>query len=545
MPATSLTDFRLAVSGARVLGGVPSFLHHRLTPRDALAIVPHRLANRQEVFLTHLRRVVFDVPSSPYRELFRAAGIEYGDVARLVRSEGIEGALRRLFRDGVYLSVDEFKGRHPARRGTTVVAVTPEALRNPLAVPHLPARTSGSRSAGTRILFDLAFIRGCAVNTCAFLEARGGTDWVRAIWESPGAGARYRLLKYSAFGPPPYWFSQIDPGAPQVDPLFRWSERALRLSSRLAGVPLPRARHVSLTDPMPIARWMRRVRAEGRTPYMFTFPSSAMLLSQAAVERGADLEGAQFTLGGEPLTEARLDAVRQAGATALPRYGSMECGPIAYGCLRPDAPDDVHVLSDLHAVIQPDDRHPDDTLQGGAEGPAARPLYVTALHPRAPFVMLNVSMGDQAVMAERSCGCPLDRPGWTIHLRAIRSYEKLTGAGVTFHDADVIRVLEVVLPGRFGGTPLDYQLLEEETGGGDPRLRLLVHPRLGGLDERAIVDAFLSGLDTATSVAPLMVRLWREIGILRVERQPPSATASGKILHFHSSRRLHREGSVS
>jgi hypothetical protein len=544
MPATSLTDFRLVVSGARVLGGVPSFLHRRLTPREASAVVAGRLKRRQEVFLTHLRRAVFDVPASPYRELLRAAGCEYGDVTRLVQSDGIEGALRDLFRRGVYLSVDEFKGRHHAQRGTTVIAVTPDAVRNPLAAPHLPARTSGSRSAGTRILFDLAFIRGCAVNTCAFLDARGGTEWIKAIWESPGAGARYRLLKYSAFGPPPYWFSQIDPDAPQVDPLFRWSERALRLSSHLAGVPLPRARHVPLTEPMPIARWMRQVRAEGRTPYMFTFPSSAMLLSQAAVEQGVDLDGAQFTLGGEPITAARLNAVRRAGARALPRYGSMECGPIGYGCLRPDAPDDVHVLSDLHAVIQPDEGHP-DSRQDGAASQTARPLYVTALHPRAPFVMLNVSMGDQAVMAERSCGCPLDRPGWTIHLKAIRSYEKLTGAGVTFLDTDVIRVLEDVLPGRFGGTPLDYQLLEEETDEGDPRLRLLVHPRLEPLDEQAIVDAFLSGLGTATSMAPLMVRLWREIDILRVERRPPSVTASGKILHFHSSRRPHAEGERS
>jgi hypothetical protein len=439
----------------------------------------------------------------------------------------------------VYLSIDEFKGRRHVRRGATVIAAGPEALRNPLAAPHLPARTSGSRSGGTRILFDLAFIRGCAANTCAFLEARGGMDWTKAIWESPGAGARYRLLKYGAFGPPPYWFSQIDPDAPQVDPLFRWSERALRLSSRLAGIPLPRAHHVPLTDPMPIARWMRQIRAAGRTPYMFTFPSSAVLLSQAAAEHGADLEGVQFTLGGEPITEARLNAVRRVGATALPRYGSMECGPIGYGCLRPDAPDDVHVLSDLHAVIQPEDRPPGDTRQTDPEGRAARPLYVTALHPRAPFVMLNVSMGDQAVMAERSCGCPLDRPGWTLHLKNIRSYEKLTGAGVTFLDTDVIRILEVVLPGRFGGAPLDYQLLEEETDGGDPRLRLLVHPRLGPLDERAIVDTFLSGLRAATSAAPPMVRLWREIDILRVERRPPSSTASGKILHVHSSRRPH------
>jgi hypothetical protein len=187
----------------------------------------------------------------------------------------------------------------------------------------------------------------------------------------------------------------------------------------------------------------------------------------------------------------------------------------------------VHLLSDLHAVIQPDD--------AGSGG--ARPLYVTALHPRAPFVMLNVSMGDQAELETRSCGCPLDRPGWTTHLTSIRSYEKLTGAGVTFLDADVIRILEDVLPERFGGTPVDYQLHEEETGGGAPRLRLLVHPRLGPLDERALADALLSGLGTATPVGPLMVRLWREIDILRVERRAPLATPSGKILHFHSSSR--------
>lgn len=55
-----------------------------------------------------------------------------------------------------------------------------------------------------------------------------------------------------------------------------------------------------------------------------------------------------------------------------------------------------------------------------------------------------------------------ERLGWTLHLHGIRSVEKLTAAGMTFLDSDVIRVLEEVLPGRFGGGPTHYQLVEEE-----------------------------------------------------------------------------------
>lgn len=514
--------------GARFLSKLPFFLRHPTSPQEARAILDLRLERREENFLAVIRRTVYEHAASPYLQLLKQADCEYGDLERLVSQEGVEGTLRVLYHHGVYLTVDEFKGRRLATRGNATVAVNPDLLRNPLAAFHIPARSGGSRSGGTPVLIDLAFVRGCGVNTCLALESRGGAMWLKATWETPGAGARFRLLKFSSFGTPPVrWFSQVDPAAPGLDPIFRWSERVMRWGSYLAGVPLPRPLHAPLSSPLPIAHWMSEVLRTGDTPYLFTFPSSAVSLCQMAYDAGVDLRGAQFTLAGEPITEARLTVIRRTGAEAAPRYGSMECGPIGYGCVAPEAADDVHLLQDLHALIQ--SSKPD----GEVDGLPANALFISSLHPAAPFILLNVSMGDQAIVVKRACGCPLEQLGWVTHLHTIRSYEKLTGGGMTFLDTDVIRVLEEELPARFGGAPTDYQLLEEEAEDGRPRLQLLVHPRVGPFDPNAVAEVFLKAIGSGSSVERVMEFLWRDANLLRVERKAPLTTHSGKVLHMH------------
>jgi hypothetical protein len=127
--------------------------------------------------------------------------------------------------------------------------------------------------------------------------------------------------------------------------------------------------------------------------------------------------------------------------------------------------------------------------------------------------------------------------GWKTHLHTIRSREKLTTAGMTFLDADLVRVLEEVLPARFGGGPVHYQLVEEEDHSGRPVLRLLVHPSVGPLDPEAVADAFLSAIGAGPGAAQVMGRFWRDASVLRVERRAPIATATGKILHLHQSQR--------
>jgi hypothetical protein len=518
---------------ARLLWHLPSFLRSTFTLDEARAILRDRLERRELAFLDLARRAIFQHGRGPYHQLLRLVGCEYGDLERLASQDGLEGTLRGLARQGVYLTVDEFKGRRPVVRGSATLTVDPRHLRNPLPATHLEVETGGSRGVTTSFPIGLAFIRDHAINTFLTLDAHGGVGWQHANWGVPGGAGLTNVLEFSSGGAPAVrWFSQVDPAALGVSPRYRWSARALGWASVVAGAPLPRPEYVSLNDPLPIARWMVEVLQNGATPHLWTYASSAVRVCQAALEAGLELRGARFTAGGEPSTAARLAAIRRTGADAAPRYGTTETDIIAYACRTPEAPDDMHLLDDRHALIQPDG--------GGYADLPPKTLLFSSLLPSSPVILMNVSLGDHAVIAQRSCGCPLEELGWRTHLHTVRSFEKLTAGGMNFLDTDVIRVLEEVLPARFGGGLNDYQLVEEETDHGDPRLRLLVHPGVGVVDPEAVVDALLSAIEGESSVKRVMSLQWRESGLLRVEREAPRATSSGKIQHLHRQRRSSR-----
>jgi hypothetical protein len=511
------------VMGWRLVRDLPAHLRHPLSLDEARAILRRRLERRETDFLDLARRTIFAHPANPYQRLLRLAGCDEGDLERLVRRDGLEATLGALYRAGVYVTVDEFKGRRPIVRSGTTIETTPQAFRNPLSRSHLWGATSGSRGGRSTIAMNLRSIRDRAVDMYLVLDARGGAAWRTAVWGAPGLGP---LLWYSVCGgPAARWFSPVDPALPGLHPRYRWSVRAATWTSRLAGVPLPRVETVPLHEPVPIARWMGAERRAGRTPHLWTFPSAAIRVCRTAIEEGLDLTGAQFTLTGEPVTRAALDVVRSVGADALPDYGSADSGgSMSAGCLAPRAVDDVHVFSDVNAVI----RGEDGALPAGA-------LLVSSLRSTASFVLLNVSMGDRAVLSERACGCPLEALGWRTHLHDIRSYEKLTAGGMTFIDVDVVHILEETLPRRFGGGPGDYQLIEDEARDGAPRLRLCVAPSVGPLDPEAVVDAFLDAVGSGSGTERVMVLQWRQGRLVQVERAVPQPGLSGKILHLRAA----------
>lgn len=524
-------DVRFAISsltaGAGFFGRLPLYLLRRLSPDQVRARIAERLQSRNERFLNRLRNDVYSHPEGVYYALLRHAGCEYGDIAAEVHANGIESALRMLFRAGVWISVDEFKGRKPVIRGTLHIEAGPERLRSPRASHHVTGSSGGSRSSGTPVLFDLRFVRDCATILATILWTRGGQNWVKADWESPGGGARYRLIQLATFGSPPEaWFSQIHPEDPVVPATARWNTKAMRLGGAVVGRPFPAPVHAPLSDPAAVVAWASRVLASGRTPFLFTFPSSAVRCCLAAMDKGIDIAGTRFEMSGEPITAACLATLAAAGCEAIPRYGSMEVGGIGYGCLNPEHSDDLHVLRDMLALIQ---AGPDGA---GADLPE-RALLITSLHPHSPFLFINASMGDEACIVERDCGCALQAVGWGPHVHSIRSFEKLTTLGVTFPSDELISVLERMLPERLGGAPTSYQLVEFENGNGEPRLELRVHPTVGPLDDEAILREFCSAVETISSSSAARVRLWRDAQVLRVARQPPVTSRVGKILHIH------------
>ncbi len=378
-------------AGIRFAGKLPFFLHKKINPQEAERIRADRFLHREENFLRFIARTVFENPVSPFLALFRIAGCEYGDLVRIVRADGLDGALQKLLSEGVYLTVDEFKGRRELRRRGTSIPCGPGLLANPNVKSGVSAKSGGSRSEGTPLLIDFRFISDCAVNACLYLHALGGEDWVKADWEVPGGGALFRLLKFNRFGrPPSRWFSQLDPSNKGLHPRYRWSARVSRWVSVLSASPLPAVRYVSLDRPEPIVQWIREVLGSNNTPFLFTFPSSMVRIAKAASETGTDLKGAVCLLAGEPVTDARLRTIRDSGALPLPRYGTIECGPIGYGCLHPLESDDTHVNRDLQAVIQPGTAGPPDGLPRDS-------LFLTGLSPWAPYVLINVNLGDQAV----------------------------------------------------------------------------------------------------------------------------------------------------
>ncbi len=205
-------------------------------------------------------------------------------------------------------------------------------------------------------------------------------------------------------------------------------------------------------------------------------------------------------------------------------------GQVGEACVAPVGADDLHLMEDMHAVIQP-----------GSEGPArglpANALLLSSLRRTAPLIFLNVSLGDSATLDRRQCGCPMETHGWTRHLSDVRSFEKLTSAGMTFLDVDVIRILDETLPAASGACPASTSSSRRSAPTGGPACGSSSTRPSAPLDPAAVREAFLVALASGSESDRSMAATWREAGLVDVERRPPMTETIGKILHLRTSGR--------
>jgi hypothetical protein len=510
---------------ARYALELPRFLRSPVTSLEARERISTALARRHHHFLDVLERGVYARPESPYRALLIRARIELGDVAGLVRDTGVEGALERLYDEGVYISLAEFKGRRPILRPGLELPVTAADFDNRLASAHLEKSTGGSRGTARKVTTDLRLIAYEAGHHRLFLDALGLGGRPMAIWAGTAStSARVALRHLKAGETVDRWLVKRPPPTGRqrltTERLIPYSVAA----SRLVGPGrLPTPEFVPVAEAASVARWLGSMAAAGRPALLDTTPSCAVRAGRAAAEHGIDITGTWFRLAGEPYTNAKAAIIESVGASAVCHYSMSEIGRVGMACAAPTAVDDVHLLTDKVALL----RRP----RSMPEASATEVFHITTLLASSPKLMLNVEVDDHGVIETQVCDCPLGELGLVTHLHGIRSHEKLTAEGVSFLGEDLILLVDEVLPARFGGAATDYQLVEEEMDG-ITRLAIVVAPRTGPVDERAVVEVVVNTL-RANPENRGTVDGWRSAGTLRVVRREPYQTSAAKLLPLH------------
>jgi hypothetical protein len=441
----------------------------------------------------------------------------------MVAEVGVERALEKLYDAGVYVTVEEFKGRAPIQRDGLEIPVTAADFDNPLVNRGTPTSTSGSRGAPMQSHRPFPRMTSDAYMEAALFDDLGCLERPWAEWRQ---GDTAFSIRYAKIGKKmERSFSTLD-FSPRALGLWTYvGDRLNRYFMRSLGIPVLAPQFVPASDPMPIVRWLAAKKAAGQPALLHTFGSSALRICQVALENGIDITGTAIAVTGEPFTPAKARVVADAGVQAWPKYASTEVSTIGRACLAPLEADEVHANTDKIALIQ---------RERMAAGSGVQGLFLTGLHTFFAKVVLNVEIGDYATLSQRDCGCPSQRLGLTTHISGVRSYEKLTSEGVTYLGGDIATLLEQTLPQRFGGQVGDYQLVEEEEAG-VTRINIYVAPSVGEVDDSAVIGMVLEAMASeAFGHRRRMGELLQGAGVLRVVRRQPLLTGRAKMMLVHA-----------
>ena len=512
--------------------GLRGFLHHRISLPEAEANIRRRMAERDNNFLRLVEKAIFGYPQSPYRPLLKLAGCEMEDIRSMVRNNGLEATLLELRESGVYITFEEFKGRKPLVRNGKVFHLQPRQFNNPYLSRFYSGTTGGTTGPGTRVEIDLDHMVAMTPHLMLEHHIHGTLNTPLAIWFGtlPDPTGVHAVLMRSRYGAVPMrWFAPVSDSDLKPALKYRLATRGILMAGRLFGIPLPSPEPLRLDQAAIIARWSAKMVELHGACYLTTHVSQALRICLAASEEGLDLANVTVTAGGEPPTPAKVRMITRTGARWAPQYITVDTGAVGLGCGQPVDGNDLHFLKDSLALIQYPHQVPGSEM-------TVQAFNFTTLLPSAPKLLLNVESDDYGIIETRSCGCPLEAYGFTEHLRDVRSFGKLTGEGVTLVGSEMLHILEEVLPTRFGGSPLDYQLLEEEDQQGFTRLSLLVSPKIQIKDESEIFETVMEALKRSSTAAHLASALWKQAETLRVRSQEPIWTSRGKFMPLHRAK---------
>lgn len=331
------------------------FLKTTITAQDARARVLRMMAAREENFLRVVKAAVFENEKSPYLALCRHARVEFGDVERLVTRDGLEPTLDQLERAGIFVTMDEFRGRQPIRRPGFELPVRAEDFDNPLSTRHLDTQSGGSTGAPRRTAFDVNLAVNTAPIEMVFLDGAGLLSRPMGLYRTglPSIAGFIKTLYQIRMGHfVERWFSETRMTYGRLEwrySLFTWYAH---LCADFHGKRIPIPAYTPLEHALHVAQWLAQKKAEGTPAVLDVVTSAGVRVARAALDNGLDISGSVFRVGSEPFTEGRAAVCRQAGVTVFPHYAMSDAGMIALACTTPKEIDEVHLLKHRVAVIQ-------------------------------------------------------------------------------------------------------------------------------------------------------------------------------------------------
>jgi len=504
---------------ARFYFSLKRFLETTLSEEEGKKAIAQRLREREENFLKLIRNTVFLNQRSPYLKLFKFFKITYADVQRLIGKNGLELALGLLKEEGIYLTIEEFKGKKPAVRGDFECLFKERDFDNHLLSAYYSIRTGGTRSSGTRTLLDLEYIAAKAAYYPLILNMHNLSDCRIGLWAPvPPLGAGILpLLHFAKTGKTVLkWFSPV-----KLDLKRKIGFKLMVKIAEETSIKLPYPEYAGFQDVCKVVDWIASAKASRNNILFLSFVSGAVRICEYARAKNLDISGVKFWVFGEPLTKTRYDIIRSCGCEIVPIYSFIELGSVGIGCNQRQSPEEVHFLKDSMALIQYE-------KNVSAFGTSVGSFLFSSILPSSPKILLNVENGDYGEITERPCGCALDGLGLCTHIRSIQSFEKLNVEGMTFFIFDFLSILEEVLPRKFGGSPFDYQV-SEELSNGVAKLNLIISPDIHIVDEDHVKQEVLNALEKRSLHGKNMVEILRQAGSLQIKREYPALTRAGKI----------------
>ncbi len=384
--------------------------------------------------------------------------------------------------------------------------------------------TSGSRSRGTRVLYDWDFFAEEAANELILYETHGILGLPSALWmpRLPAISGIHNLLVHIKFHRPfDKWFSHL--GEEMVPPAVRdrLALAYITLLCSVFGLKVSKPEFAGIHDADKVAAWLADAKKNGGG-VLKTYTSSAVRVVRAAIDKCMDIRGSVMFAGAEPLTERKRRFIESAGAKAFPRYVATETGLIGAACANGNRPDEMHLYLDRFALIQSE--------RTTAIGKCMVDSFLfTTLSPNTGKILLNTETGDFGKLRVKPCSCLFGGLGMNVHMSEVRSYDKLTGEGMTLLGSELDDIVGGFVESA-GGSPDDYQFWETQDDTGLSKLNIAISPALDSLNERDFKEAILKKLCDKNPGATITSRIWQQADTLQVVRAHPEMTKGFKML---------------